>query len=435
MASVRSVARPEQSYALYVPTNYVPERSWPMIYVFDPGANGSRPLELMKEAAETYGYLLAGSNNSRNGAWNIESEAAQEMWNDTHQWLSIDDRRVYFAGFSGGARVSAQLEQKCNCARGVFLSGAGFPTNTPPSRKSVFPVFAMAGLSDFNYGELTELDAQLESLGFRHFFQRFDGGHSWAPPSVWQQAMAWSALLEMKDNLREGDKVFVSAELARAIERLRKREEAGELYFAWEETRSVLAAFDGLTDTSALKGRLTALADNPSVKAGAKLEKADIEKQRALESDIITIIQSLRDAGGDRPSLLSDASNRIRQLRENLNKERRPEPRRVLERALGSTFVMLMETGGILETGDGRTAAMYFELAAVARPESSWPHFSLARCHAITGDKKAALRDLKHAREAGATPAEVSEFVKADPKLAPLIDIPEYQKLLTGTSP
>jgi hypothetical protein len=436
VASVHSVAKPEQSYAIYVPTNYLPERRWPIIYVFDPGAKGSRPLELMKQAAETYGYILAGSNNSRNGPWEIEREAAQEMWNDTHHWLSIDDRRVYFAGFSGGARLSAQLAQMCNCAHGVFLNGAGLPSNVPPSRKLEFSVFATAGMSDFNYGELTELDAQLESLGLRHFFQRFDGVHSWAPAAVWQQALAWSALLEMKDKLREGDQNFVSAELARATERLRKREEAGELYFAWGETRSVLAVFDGLIDTSALRLRLAALADKPAVRAGGKQEKADIEKQHALEAAVFRIIPSLRDAGGDRTSLLMEATTGIGQLRDDLRRERRPEPRRVLERALGGIFITAMETGRpILETGDGRTAALYFELGAAALPDSAWPHFSLAKCHALAGDKKAALRDLKQARAAGSTAAEVNDFVKADAKLAALMKSPEYQKLVGGTSP
>jgi poly(3-hydroxybutyrate) depolymerase len=270
--AVRSAAKPEQSYALYVPTNYDPQRNWPIIYVFDPSARGSVPLELMKEAAESYGYLLAGSNNSHNGSWNVARDAAQEMWSDTHRFLSIDDRRVYFAGLSGGARVSAQLAQSCNCAHGVFLNSAGFLASSPSTRlpKPAFAVFLMAGMTDFNYGELAELDAQLESLGVRHFLQRFDGGHAWAPATVWQEALAWSAMLEMQDNLRDRDPGVISTEFARATSRLRQREDAGDLYFAMGEYRGVAAAFDGLADTSALKQQLSVLVASPAVQEGAK---------------------------------------------------------------------------------------------------------------------------------------------------------------------
>ena len=435
IVTIHSVTKPEQSYELYVPSNYTPDRHWPIIYAFDPSAQGSRPLQFMKEAAETYGYLVAGSNNSRNGSWEVERDAAQEMWNDTHQWLSIDDRRSYFAGLSGGARVSAQLAEACNCARGVFLSGAGFPQSAPPSRKSVFLVFSTVGMTDFNYGELVELDEQLEALGFRHFLQRFDGKHEWAPSAAWQEAFAWASVLEMKDKLRKPDKAFISKELALANERLERREQAGELYFESQELGEVIAEFDGLADTALLKAHLASLDKNPMVRAAAKQEKADIQKQRALETGIVNAIYSLPNAGADHDSAIMDASTRIRRLREQLGKEHRPETQLALKRALGSIFVSAMEAGSpILEKGDGRRAASYFELAAIAIPELSWPYFSLASCHALTKDKKAAFRDLKEAHALGASSATIAEYVKSDPRLAGSVDGPEYKKLL-ATAP
>jgi hypothetical protein len=289
-------------------------------------------------------------------------------------------------------------------------------------------------MTDFNYGEVTELDAQLESVGARHFLRRFDGRHEWAPASVWQEALAWSALFEMKDNLRDQDKGIISAEFARSTSRLRQREEAGDLYFALGEYRGVAATFDGLADTSGLKKQLSTLADSPAVREGAKQEKAGIQKQRTLAAEILSIFDAIRTAGGDQFFQFTDASTRIHQLREDSNQERRPESRRVLERTLGEVFVSAMEAGEqLLDQGQSRTAGFYFELGAAAHPDSTWPHLSLAQCHAISGDKKAALRDLKRAREAGSTIAELDEFVKANPKLAPLRDTPEYKKLVAGT--
>jgi hypothetical protein len=55
-----------QSYALYLPPNYTTDRRWPVIYAFDPAARGLRPVERFKDAAEKYGYIIVGSNNSRN---------------------------------------------------------------------------------------------------------------------------------------------------------------------------------------------------------------------------------------------------------------------------------------------------------------------------------------------------------------------------------
>src|SRR4249920_1229993 len=109
LRKIVALTNPEQSYALYLPSAYSPDKRWPIVYAFDPGARGSTPLELMKEAGERYSYILVGSNNSRNGSWKLEAEAAEAIVKDTHARLSVDDQRVYLAGFSGGARVAAQI--------------------------------------------------------------------------------------------------------------------------------------------------------------------------------------------------------------------------------------------------------------------------------------------------------------------------------------
>lgn len=67
LARVSSERHPEMSYAAYVPSNYSPTRTWPLVVNSDPGARGVIPLELQKDAAEKYGYVLVAPNDSRNG--------------------------------------------------------------------------------------------------------------------------------------------------------------------------------------------------------------------------------------------------------------------------------------------------------------------------------------------------------------------------------
>src|SRR5689334_2109030 len=88
-----------QSYALYLPSNYTPDRKWPVLYAFDPGARGRVPVERFKEAAEKYGWIVIGSNNSRNGPWDVAVNAWNAMLTDSHQRFAIDDERAYATGF------------------------------------------------------------------------------------------------------------------------------------------------------------------------------------------------------------------------------------------------------------------------------------------------------------------------------------------------
>src|SRR5580693_6811762 len=58
---VSCATQPEQSYALYLPSHYTREKRWPIVYAFDPAARGNIPVELIKDAAERYGDVSAGS--------------------------------------------------------------------------------------------------------------------------------------------------------------------------------------------------------------------------------------------------------------------------------------------------------------------------------------------------------------------------------------
>lgn len=81
-------ANSSQSYSLYLPSTYTPQKKWPVIYAFDPDARGDLPVNLFKEAAEKYGYIIAGSNNSQNGMQTVTFQTAVSA-------LIIDTRKRF----------------------------------------------------------------------------------------------------------------------------------------------------------------------------------------------------------------------------------------------------------------------------------------------------------------------------------------------------
>src|ERR1700682_2458350 len=95
-----------QTYALYLPSTYSSTRTWPILYCLDPGARGRVPVERFADAAGKFGFIVAGSNTSRNGSLGPVQEAIQSLVADTTARFSIDPKRVFTAGLSGGARVA-----------------------------------------------------------------------------------------------------------------------------------------------------------------------------------------------------------------------------------------------------------------------------------------------------------------------------------------
>ena len=67
MARIKCKSDTSLTYALYLPKRYTSFERSPVIFLFDPHGDGSLPIEKYKELAEKYGYILAGSNTSKNG--------------------------------------------------------------------------------------------------------------------------------------------------------------------------------------------------------------------------------------------------------------------------------------------------------------------------------------------------------------------------------
>jgi len=403
---VTSIRNSGQSYAVFLPSTYSEARSWPVVFAFDPGARGKIPVELMKDAAERYGYIVLGSNNSHNGAWKIESEAADAMLQDAQQRFNVDLKRIYFAGFSGGARVASQLAQLCKCAAGVLLSGAGFSQHSSPQNETAFPVFSTAGLLDFNYPELITLQDKLEQAGYPHWLRVFDGRHEWAPAAVMNEAFAWFRVQAMREKREPRDEQFITAELSGAVAAAEKYVASRDALAASRQYKQIAATYHELADTTAFRAKAEELGKSKPAQAAIKSERNMFEEQERLSGEILGALQA--DDNSDTPRSEKDAKTlgQVRDLRRSADEEKKQERSVVFKRALAGVFVGAIEAGGgALDKKEYRLAARYFSAAAEARPDAEWPLRQLAIAQALNRDRKASLETLRRIK-----PSDVAEF-------------------------
>ena len=368
----------------------------------------------MKDAAERYGYIVLGSNNSRNGAWKIESEAADAMLQDAQQRFNVDLKRIYFAGFSGGARAASQLAQLCKCAAGVLLSGAGFSQHSSPQKETTFPVFSAAGLVDFNYPELIALQDKLEQAGYPRWLRVFDGQHEWAPAAVMNEAFAWFRVQAMLGKREPRDERFIGDELASAVATAEKQSANGDLLAAWRQYKQIAVTYHELADAAALRTKAEELEKSKLVQAALKSERNMFGEQERLSDQILGALQSQENLEGPRSAAQSNVTQDIRDLRQRSESEKKSERAVTLKRALAGIFIGAIESGsGALEKKEYRTAERYFSAAAEARPNSEWPLRQLAIAQALAKDRKAALETLRRIKPADG--AEFQNWLAAEP--------------------
>jgi dienelactone hydrolase len=270
-----------QHYALYLPSNYTPSRQWSVILAFDGGARGRVPVERYQQAAEKYGYIVAGSLNSRNGPWEVSMKAAQAMTADVKARLSIDPKRVYTAGMSGGARVAMKIAIESKQIAGVFASSAGFPDQFMP--RLPFPVFGSAGTDDFNHLEMYQLDRRMSSA---HRVLYFEGGHTWLPADLAMQAVEWMELQAMKSGLRPRDTALLDMWFAARVERIDAlKDNAGTLHTLIH----LIADFEGLEDVGKFAERAARLLKQQDVRDALREEPKSEERELQVQGELFEL--------------------------------------------------------------------------------------------------------------------------------------------------
>src|ERR1043166_3030469 len=204
--SVSCIEDSSQTYALYLPSNYSSDRKWPVLYALDPGAHGKTPLEHYQDAAEKWGWILIGSNNSRNGNAQRSFAAWNAIVRDSQVRFHVDDRRAYATGFSGGARMVMYIAAQCKgCLAGLIVSGAGVPAGDASSPSLLDATFATAGVDDFNFAEIKRLDQAMNKSGVPHQIAIFNGAHEWPPIEIANEAIEWFELQAIRLGTRARD--------------------------------------------------------------------------------------------------------------------------------------------------------------------------------------------------------------------------------------
>ena len=284
LESVPTLADATQSYALYLPSTYTTNRKWPVLMGFHPAARGRAIVDTYRDAAERYGFIVAGSNNSRNGPWEPSLQAAITTLQDLGQRFAADGNRIYLTGHSGGARVALQIALANKQIAGVIASSAGYPDVQP--RSSVpFAIFGTAGVDDFNYIEMRMLSRALRTP---HRVVIFDGGHILPPPDVAMQAIEWLELQAMVSGRRARDEALIDR-FWTAQEHAAN--DAGDTAPAVQLLRAMADDFRTLRDVKTLDARASELAKRKDIRQALDRER-DLDDNEVRTLDEFTRYQA-----------------------------------------------------------------------------------------------------------------------------------------------
>ena len=184
----------QHHYTCYIPKGYDPAAPTPVLVNCSPGGN-AKPLSTA--TADELGWLMVGLTESRNGPIQPSVANRDAVLFDLRRRFRLHPRRLYFSGFSGGARMASWsgVAYPEWCA-GMICIGAGFLQTPPPIHQ---PVSFIVGQSDMNHGEVTRLSPAEQKKGRKTKLIIHPGGHSWGRKEDHEAAIRWL------DGLYRGD--------------------------------------------------------------------------------------------------------------------------------------------------------------------------------------------------------------------------------------
>lgn len=403
-------AAPAQQYALYLPSGYKPDRTWPILYALDARGQGADVAELLKAGAERYGWIVASSYNSRSDeSFDPNIDAVRAMWVDTHARLALDDRRVYLAGYSGTVRSAMKLALAApGTVTGIFGASAGFPFEHPPSQDVAFDFFGTVGDSDMNYYEMMDLEKKLAALALPFRIEVFEGPHDWPPADLAARAMGWLELRAMQRGLRAREAPLVEALWAQDLEQARRAEAAGRIADAFHTWSAMKSSYAGLRDTAEAERKAAELGGSAALQRETAAREERLKRDKDYLAEAPRILGRAMNPGAETPPTPSRIAHELKvsewqKRAASTDTEEHLAARRVLNTLLAQTGFYLPQT--LLARKDYDSAVLMLSVAAEIRPDSPGLWVEIASVHARKGKsgRKRALEALDKAVALGFT--------------------------------
>ena len=407
------------SYALYLPLGFSKDKKYPCIFFFDAHARGAMPLRMYKNLADKYGFVMVGSNDSKNGTdFKATNELAMTMKDDVLSRTGIDPTRIYMAGFSGGARVASSIAILDGGVAGVIGCAAGFPQLQEEIRNK-FDYCGLVGIYDFNLGEMEQLDGTLDQNGFTHQLLTINGRHGWPPAEDFNTALLWEQLSAMKRGIQPKNDSFIAALKADYERRIKNSIAVGDPITTQQLLQGMIRCMDGLTDVSDAKKQSIALAQNNDYKTAISMHTQIREGEQAEQQQIMQDFMAKDEKWW---------TAKIAELNTKAGKGATQEAQmnRRLLNYLG--LVGYMASNRAILTGDLTNAPVYLKIFRMADPDNADCSFLSAMFYMRKGNKDEAIKSLQLAANQGYSEVPL---LLTTPEFAPIQNDATFKDVVT----
>lgn len=378
-------AHPNESYVLYLPVHYNEEKAYPIILCFSPDGDGLTPVENLRFAAETFGFIVAGSNVVKNN-FEGNGEAIRSLIYDLQNQFAVDASRIYACGFSGGARLATVLGNQ-EVVTGVISCGAG-PGNY--SETKPYPWYGIVGKTDFNYNEFLHFTPKVMQKPF-YTVAYHPGGHEWPDSSFLYDAVAYMQIQAHKSNL-----IDVSYDLFKnyqnyMLDRVDSLKAWNRYLEAFQQANDAATLLSGLIKTDELLKEAEDIYQSSSYKASA-VQQEELDKLFNEIMKIYPVALVKQDTSWWKKEL-----DRL----ESRESKAQGEALYTFKRIKSTLGILCYSVAGKLLQNNSPSLQNVLEVYALLEPNNSDLYYFKSKYESKKGNNEAAAKYLQRAKELG----------------------------------
>ncbi len=429
--SVPVMQNSDESYALYLPSDYDPQSPSPIVFIFDPAARGVIGLQPFIEAAEKYSYILICSNDSKNGPYSPNLKIADNLFRVVLNTYSVDHKRIYTAGFSGGSRLAATIAVLSNSIRGVIACGAGFAKSPMyfPNVQNSFSYAALVGYRDMNYQEMKKTVQWASKLGLPNEFFPFEGEHRWPPSSVILRAFDWLQNEAVKQGVSTVNKEDRILNYQRSLSLADSLEKNGHLHDAVNEYERLQRNYSDLVEADYLNTSIRRIKKQKVYKRAEVIEKRVAVLEDSLSQKFLLRFEQ-ESMEGTSPDNFKWWKNHLNRFNKKYREHKQHAYSDMAYRINSQLFAVAIESfNEFLLEGNDKEAAYCEELLLVIAPENPFAHYQMARRYAA---KDILQKCLEHLEKVIALGWNDKEFIRNTSEFSKIRKDPAFISLLEG---
>ncbi|MGB5364214.1 MAG: hypothetical protein WBN17_13015 [Aureibaculum sp.] len=391
--SVLVSANSNESYALYLPLQINLSEFSPIIFIYEPMGRGEIGIHPFIKTADTYGYILVCSNNSKNGPYEQNFEIANRLFSKIFSDFNIHKNRIYTSGFSGGARLASNIANLTQQIQGVVACGAGFSSNNGELPNfGNFSYAAIVGDEDMNFKDMYTTKGFLDRLKMPNELFVYEMNHKWPDQEQILRAFDWMQLEAYNKGIIPTDHQNIKRIYSNYYIQAKMYENENKLLLAFNEYNRIRNNFSKYYKLDSISNKITLLKNNKTYKREKKNLISNFEKETALTESLLE--QFKKDIKKIDPNL-NWWITEINKLKKNLEKANNSE-RKMVNRQLYKMFALAIETVSIGNTVQHiNQAILCYDICILIYPKYSLPYYKQIENYMNKNNEEEALKYLE----------------------------------------